>query len=83
MKRMHIIKTLVRKEKNKFLILTGHKDGSIWLWKLYEYQSTLINYKDEITCMNFCQGGQIVFCTFRGFIYIWDSCLITCLKIIE
>ena len=76
-------KTLENKNEKKYLIMTGHKDGSIWLWKFFQFQSVLINYKDEITWMNYCSGGMIAFWTVRGFIYIWDSYLSTWLKIIE
>lgn len=72
-----------KKGEKKYLIMTGHKDGSICLWKFYQFQSVLINYRDEITCMNYCNSNMIAFCTVRGYIYIWDSYLSTCLKIIE
>ena len=81
--KMLITRTLENKGEKKYLIMTGHRDGSICLWKFFQFQSVLINYKDEITWMNYCNGGMIAFCTVRGFIYIWDSYLSTCLKIIE
>ena len=72
-----------KKGEKKYLIITGHRDGTICLWKFYQFQSVLINYKDEITWMNFWNLNQIAFCTLRGYIYIWDNYLSTCLKIIE
>jgi len=72
-----------KKGERKYVILTGHRDGSICMWKFYQYQSTLINYKDEVTCMNYCNGNQIAFCTRRGYIHIWDGYLSNCLRIIE
>lgn len=72
-----------KKNDKNVLIITGHRDGSICLWKFYKFQGVLINYKDEITCMNFWNMNQIAFCTLRGYIYIWDQDLSSCLRIIE
>lgn len=68
--------------EKKHLILTGHRDGSVCIWKFFEFQSVLINYKDEITVINYCSDG-IAICTARGLIYIWDQFLSTCIKNIE
>jgi hypothetical protein len=57
--------------EKKYLILTGHKDGTVCIWKFFEFQGILINYKDPVTCINYCKEG-IAICTARGFVYVWD-----------
>jgi hypothetical protein len=62
--------------------LTGHKDGSVLIWKLFQYVGVLENYKDEITAITKCFDG-IAIGTMRGLIYIWDNYLLKCTKTIE
>lgn len=66
----------------KHIILTGHKDGSVLIWKLFSYVGVLENYKDEITAITKCFEG-IAIGTMRGMIYIWDNYLLKCMKTIE
>ena len=68
--------------EKKHIILTGHKDGSVLIWKLFQYVGVLENYKDEITAIQKCFEG-IAIGTLRGFIYIWDNYLLKCMKTIE
>ena len=68
--------------EKKHIILTGHKDGSVLIWKLYQYIGILANYKDEITCITKCYDG-VAIATLRGMIYLWDNYLLKCTKIIE
>lgn len=68
--------------EKKHIILTGHKDGSVLIWKLFQYVGVLDKYSDEITCITKCFDG-IAIATKRGYIYIWDSYLLKCTKTIE
>ena len=77
--------------EKKYLILTGHKDGRVAIWKFNQFQAILMDYKDEVTCMNYCSEG-IVFGTSRGFLYVvstrklslqWDKYLSACVKVLE
>lgn len=68
--------------EKKHIILTGHKDGSVLIWKMFQYVGVLENYKDEITALTKCFEG-IAIGTMRGLIYIWDNYLLKCMKTIE
>ena len=67
---------------SRHIILTGHKDGKILMWRSDQYIGVLADYKDEITAMSRCFEG-IAICTFRGFIHLWDIYLTRCVKTIE
>lgn len=68
--------------EKKHIILTGHKDGSVLIWKLFQYVGILDNYKDEITAITKCFEG-ICIGTMRGSLYIWDNSLLKCMKTVE
>lgn len=68
--------------EKKHIILTGHKDGSVLIWKLFQYVGVLDKYNDEITSISKCFDG-VAISTMKGYIYIWDSYLIKCTKTIE
>ena len=69
--------------EKKHIILTGHKDGSVLIWKLFQYIGVLERYKDcEIACITKCFEG-IAIGTNKGHIYIWDNYLLRCTKTIE
>ena len=66
----------------KHLILTGHKDGKILVWRLQNYVGVLDDYGCEVTAMSKVYQG-IAFATTRGHIYIWDEYLLKCNKVID
>lgn len=68
--------------EKKHILLTGHKDGSVLIWKLFQYVGVLDNYKDEVTAITKCFEG-IAIGTTRGMIYLWDNYLLKCMKTIE
>ena len=66
----------------RHLILTGHKDGKVLIWRSDAFLGVLTDYKDEVTCMTKCFEG-IAICTWRGMIHIWDTNLNHQIKTIE
>jgi len=66
----------------KHLILTGHKDGQVLIWRLSQYIGVIDDYKCEVTAMSFCFEG-VAFATIDGKIYIWDIYLLKNNKIID
>jgi len=68
--------------EKKHIFLTGHKDGHVLIWKLYQYVGVLHNYKDEVTAISKCFEG-VAIGTARGYIYIWDNYLLKCAKTVE
>jgi WD40 repeat protein len=55
----------------RHMILTGHKDGKVMLWRSDAYLGVLHDFEEEISCMNLCSEG-IVFCSWSGRIHFWD-----------
>ena len=41
----------------KHLILTGHKDGKVLVWRLQNYIQVLGDYGSSITCLSKCFEG--------------------------
>lgn len=66
----------------KHIILTGHKDGKILIWRLHQIVGVLDDYGCEVTAMTKCYEG-VAFSTIKGVIYIWDEYLLGCNKIID
>ena len=66
----------------KHLLLTGHKDGKILIWRLQSYIGVLDDYKVEVTAMSQCQEG-IAFATITGQVYFWDNYLLKCHRTVD
>ncbi len=64
------------------LVLTGHNDGSVLIWRVLEFVGLLFNYKVEVTAIHRCFDG-IAIATADGFVHLWDSFLINCVKSID
>ena len=64
--------------KEKHIILTGHLDGKVLVWKLFQYVGLLESYKgDSVLCITKCFDG-VAIGTSKGLIYIWDTFLLKC-----
>ena len=66
----------------KHLVITGHKDGKILIWRLQQFIGVLDDYGCEVSCVSKCFEG-IAFATVKGHIYIWDQYLLKCTKQID
>lgn len=66
----------------KHLLITGHKDGKILIWRLQNFIAVLDDYECEVTAMTKCFEG-VCFATARGHIYVWDTYLLKCTKVID
>jgi hypothetical protein len=66
----------------RHLFLTGHKDGTVLLWRSDAYIGVLEQYEHEITCMTKCFEGLAI-CTWAGQVNLWDVHLTKCTKRIE
>lgn len=66
----------------KHLVLTGHKDGNVLIWRLQHFIGVLVQYSCEVTTMSKCFEG-IAIGTAHGHIYIWDEYLLACGKKID
>jgi len=66
----------------KHLILTGHKDGKVLVWRLQNYIAVLEDYGCEVTCMSKCFEG-IAIATIQGRIFIWDVGLLAEQRVID
>ena len=66
----------------KHLLLTGHKDGKILIWRLQSYIGVLDDCQVDVTAMSLCQEG-VAFATITGLVYFWDSYLLKCHRRID
>jgi len=55
----------------RHIMLTGHKDGKVLMWRSDSYMGVLHDFEEEVSAMNLCFEG-IVFCTWAGRIHFWD-----------
>lgn len=76
------VESLDKDHTLKHLILTGHKDGKVLIWRLSNYIGIIDDYGCEVTAMSPCFEG-IAFATIEGHIYIWDMYLLKCSKSID
>ena len=66
----------------KHLVLTGHSDGKVLVWRLGGYIDVLIDYRIPVNVMTKCYEG-IAIGVADGNIYIWDVNLIAESKVID
>lgn len=66
----------------KHLILTGHEDGKVLVWRLKSYIAVLQDYGDAVTVLSKCFEG-IAVGTCRGQIFIWDVNLLGEQRVID
>lgn len=66
----------------KHIILTGHKDGKVLIWRLQQFIGVLADYQCEVTAISKCFEG-IALATMKGQIFIWDEYLLKCGSTIE
>lgn len=55
----------------RHMILTGHKDGKVLIWRSDSYLGVLTDFEEEVSTMNKCLEG-LVFCTWSGRLHFWD-----------
>lgn len=70
------------KNENSFILLTGHNDGSVLLWECTEFQRIVVEYESCISALQVIVNWYAI-ATGLGMIYIWDSRLENCAKVIE
>ena len=66
----------------KHLLITGHQDGKVLVWRLQQFIAVLDDYECEVTAMTKCFEG-IAFATMNGHIFIWDAYLLRCNKVVK
>ena len=69
-------------KEGTFLLLTGHSNGSVLLWENIEFQKIIVVYESSI-CALCVMVNWYAIATRLGIIYIWDSKLEACQKVIE
>jgi len=65
--------------RGKHMILTGHRDGFVFLWKYDRFLEKLVKYPAKVTCIAQVQE-EIAIATAKGIIFIWAANLASTLK---
>jgi len=65
--------------QRKHMILTGHRDGFVFLWKYDRFLEKLVKYPAKVTCIAQVQE-EIAIATAKGIIFIWAANLASTLK---
>ena len=55
----------------RHIILTGHKDGKVLVWRSDKFVGCMHDFEEEVTAINKSSEG-IVICTCMGQIHVWD-----------
>lgn len=66
----------------RHFMLSGHKDGKVLVWHLGICIGILDDFGTEVSAMSMCYDG-VAFATTSGQIFLWDTNLTKCFKVIK